>query len=77
MFIIRKKDGEIIAIASREEDAIGMADAARVDKTDYVVQESTDSVELREIYRSYYRTIIHRAPARPMDHITERDLNDR
>ena len=56
MFIIRKKDGEIIAIASRQEDAIGMADAARVDKTDYVVQESTDSVELREIYRSYYKT---------------------
>ena len=56
MFIVRKKDGEIIAIASRQEDAISMADAARVDKEDYVVQESTDSVELREIYRSYYKT---------------------
>jgi hypothetical protein len=56
MFIVRTKDGEIVAIASREEDAIGMADAAKVDKTDYVVQESTDSVELREIYRSYYKT---------------------
>ena len=40
MHIIRKKDGEIIAIASRLEDAIGIADAARVDKEDYVVQES-------------------------------------
>ena len=39
MHIIRKKDGEIIAIASRLEDAIGIADAARVDKEDYVVQE--------------------------------------
>ena len=56
MFIIRNKTGEIIAIASRQEDAIGMADAARVDKTDYIVQESIDSVELREIYRSYYKT---------------------
>lgn len=56
MFIVRKKDGEIIAIASRQEDAIGMADAAKVDKEDYIVQESTDSVELREIYRSYYKT---------------------
>lgn len=66
MFIVRKKDGEIVAIASREEDAIGMADAAKIDKTDYnvsfkaiyfsIVQESTDSVELREIYRSYYKT---------------------
>ena len=56
MFIIRKKNGDIIAIASRQEDAIGMADAARVDKEDYVVQESHDDVELREIYRSYYKT---------------------
>jgi len=58
MFIIRKKDGEIIAIASRQEDAIGMADrtAAEIDKTDYIVQESTDNIELREIYRSYYKT---------------------
>ena len=58
MFIVRKKDGEIIAIASRQEDAIGMADrtAAEIDKTDYIVQESNDSIELREIYRSYYKT---------------------
>lgn len=58
MFIVRKKDGEIVAIASRQEDAIGMADrtAAEIDKEDYIVQESTDSIELREIYRSYYKT---------------------
>ena len=56
MHIIRKKDGEIIAIASRLEDAIGIADAARVDKEDYIVQESTDQQELVEVYRSYYGT---------------------
>lgn len=58
MFIVRKKDGEILAIASRQEDAIGMADrtAAIIDKEDYIVQESTDGIELREIYRSYYKT---------------------
>ena len=56
MHIIRKKDGEIIAIASRLEDAIGIADAAKVDKEDYVVQESTDQQELAEVYRSYYGT---------------------
>ena len=58
MFIVRKKDGEIVAIASRQEDAIGMAHqtAAEIDKEDYIVQESTDSIELREIYRSYYKT---------------------
>ena len=42
MHIIRKKSGEIIAIASRLEDAISIADGAKVDKEDYVVQESTD-----------------------------------
>ena len=56
MHIIRKKDGEIIAIASRYEDAIAIADGHRIDKEDYVVQESTDQQELAEVYRSYYGT---------------------
>jgi len=56
MHIIRKKDGEIIAIASRYEDAIAIADGTQVDKEDYVVQESTDQQELAEVYRSYYGT---------------------
>lgn len=56
MHIIRKKDGEIIAIASRLEDAISIANGAQVDKEDYVVQESTDQQELAEVYRSYYGT---------------------
>ena len=56
MHIIRKKDGEIIAIASRLEDAIAIADGTRIDKEDYVVQESTDQQELAEVYRSYYGT---------------------
>jgi hypothetical protein len=56
MHIVRKKDGEIIAIASRKEDAIAIADGTQVDKTDYVVQESTNQQELAEVYRSYYGT---------------------
>jgi len=56
MHIIRSKDGEIIALASRLEDAIAIADGAKVDKEDYVVQESTDQQELAEVYRSYYGT---------------------
>jgi hypothetical protein len=56
MHIVRKKSGEIIAIASRYEDAIAIADGTRIDKTDYVVQESTDQQELAEVYRSYYGT---------------------
>lgn len=56
MHIIRSKDGEIIALASRLKDAISIADGAKVDKEDYVVQESTDQQELAEVYRSYYGT---------------------
>tara|TARA_Y100000389_G_scaffold103630_1_gene100531 strand:+ start:540 stop:719 length:180 start_codon:yes stop_codon:yes gene_type:complete len=56
MHIIRKKDGEILAIASRLEDAMAIADGHRIDKQDYIVQESTDQHELSEIYRSYYGT---------------------
>ena len=56
MHIVRKKSGEIIAIASRLEDAIAIADGSKVDKEDYVVQESTDQQELAEVYRSYYGT---------------------
>ena len=56
MHIIRKKDGEILAVASRLEDAMAIADGHRIDKEDYVVQKSTDQHELSEIYRSYYGT---------------------
>ena len=56
MHIIKRKNGEIIAIASRYEDAISIADGHRIDKEDYVVQESTDQQELAEVYRSYYGT---------------------
>ena len=56
MHIIRKKDGEIIAIASRYEDAISIAAGAKIDKEDYVVQESTNQQELAEVYRAYYGT---------------------
>lgn len=56
MHIVRKKSGEIIAIASRYEDAIVIANGAKVDKEDYIVQESTDQQELAEVYRAYYGT---------------------
>jgi hypothetical protein len=56
MHIVRRKDGEIIAIASRKEDAIAIADGTQIDKEDYVVQESNDQQELAEVYRAYYGT---------------------
>ena len=54
MHIVRTKDGEIVAIASRKEDAIGIADT-QLDKKDYIVEESTNQHELFEVYRSYYK----------------------
>lgn len=56
MHIVRKKDGEVIAIASRKEDAIAIADEKRINRSEYVIQESTDQQELAEVYRSYYGT---------------------
>ena len=55
MFIVRDKEGNIIAIASKQSDAEGIA-STKLNGAEYVVQESTDSVELREVYRSYYKT---------------------
>ena len=55
MHIVRTKDGEIVAIASRKEDAISIADT-QLDKKDYIVEESTNQHELFEVYRSYYGT---------------------
>lgn len=56
MFIVRNKNNEIISIASRLQDAVSMAAAAQLDKTDYTVQECSDSVEQRQIYKAYYKT---------------------
>jgi hypothetical protein len=56
MHIIRRKNGEIIAMASLSAYAIAIADGTRVDKTEYVIQESYDQQELAEVYRSYYGT---------------------
>jgi hypothetical protein len=46
MHIVRRKDGKVIAIASRKEDAIAVADGSRIDKTEYVIQESTAQKEV-------------------------------
>ena len=52
MFVIRDKNGEIVAYASRREDAEGMA-STRLDGEEYIVEESFDRIEITEIIRSY------------------------
>ncbi len=56
MHIIRNKEGDIIALSSKKEDAINIADK-KMDKADYILEEILDSIHLREIYRVYYGKI--------------------
>ena len=56
MHIIRNKEGDIIALSSKKEDAINIADKT-MDKADYILEEILDSIQLREIYRVYYGKI--------------------
>jgi hypothetical protein len=56
MHIIRNKEGNIIALSSKKEDAINIADK-KMDKADYILEEILDSIQLREIYRIYYGKI--------------------
>lgn len=53
MHIIRNKEGDIIALSSKKEDVINIADK-KMDKADYVLEEILDGIQLREIYRVYY-----------------------
>lgn len=56
MHIIRNKEGDIIALSSKKEDVINIADK-KMDKADYVLEEILDGIQLREIYRVYYGKI--------------------
>lgn len=47
MFIVRDKSGEIITIASREEDVVGMTQS-KLDGEEYVVQKYTDQQKLHD-----------------------------
>lgn len=55
MWVIRNKNGEIISISPRKEEAIIQAERKHT-RDEYVVQEALDQLELFEIYRSYYKT---------------------
>lgn len=56
MHIIRNKEGDIIALSSKKEDVINIADK-KMNKADYILEEILDCIQLREIYRVYYGKI--------------------
>lgn len=55
MWVTRNKDGELISMSPRKEEAIILAER-KYKREEYIIQESLDQVELFEIYRSYYKT---------------------
>lgn len=55
MWVTRNKEGELISMSPRKEEAIILAER-KYKREEYIIQESLDQVELFEIYRSYYKT---------------------
>lgn len=55
MWVTRTKEGELISISPRKEEAIDLAKKTH-SLDEFIVQESLDKNELFEIYRAYYKT---------------------
>ncbi len=55
MWVTRNKDGELISISPRKEEAMILAEK-KYTRDEYIIQEALDQNELFEIYRSYYKT---------------------
>ena len=55
MWVTRNKDGELISMSPRKEEAINMAEKKH-SRDEYVIEEALDQIELFQIYRSYYNT---------------------
>jgi len=55
MWVTRNKEGELISMSPRKEEAIILAER-KYKREEYIIQESLDQVELFEIYRTYYKT---------------------
>ena len=55
MWVTRNKEGELLSMSPRKEEAIIFAE--RTHKRDeYIIEEALDKNELFEIYRAYYKT---------------------
>lgn len=55
MWVARNKEGELIGISPRKEDAAILAEKEHT-REEYILQEALDQHELFEIYRTYYKT---------------------
>ena len=54
MWVVRNKEGELVSMSPRKEEAIILAER-KYKREEYIIQESLDQVELFEIYRTYYK----------------------
>lgn len=55
MWVTRNKEGYLIAISPRKEEAINQAEKL-YGRNEYIIEEALNQTELFEIYRSYYKT---------------------
>ena len=55
MWVTRTKEGELISISPRKEEAVELAKKTH-SLDEFILQESLDQAELFEIYRAYYKT---------------------
>ena len=54
MWVTRNKDGDLISMSPRKEEAIILAEK-KYTRGEYIIEEALDQVELFEIYRTYYK----------------------
>jgi len=55
MWVTRNKEGELLSMSPRKEEAITLAERTHK-REEYIIEEALDQFELFQIYRSYYKT---------------------
>ena len=55
MWVTRNKEGELVSISPRKEEAMILAEK-KYTKEEYIIHEALEQFELFEIYRAYYGT---------------------
>ena len=55
MWVVRNKEGELVSMSPRKEEAIILAER-KYKREEYIIEEALDQNELFEIYRTYYKT---------------------
>ncbi len=55
MWVTRDKEGELLSMSPRKEEAIILAERTHK-REEYIIQEALNQIELFEIFRAYYKT---------------------